>query len=557
MPGFNVKALVKSPKRARFDFSHPNYCTCRIGQLTPTLTEFIIPDDEVSMSMEQLVRLAPMPVPTMTELKIRHDFFFVPLRLLYNESDYDNFLNYPSSARLVDKCNLVYTEVCQQRSNFDSPLSGEDPIAIPGSLFDYLGYPVASDLNVNESATFLSALSAFIAEPDGEETFSDLQTLICTDASLKSLPNLVWELPFCYHFIWRDWYRFTGIETPSTGADSTDWEHLSYFNNHILSYFLHYEDGFSVALGTIDTDDWHDFGMDLYVPYHFYTYQLFSFRFAHLAKDGFTSARFGTKPTVLIPIGANGTIPKLREASAWQRVVDAFSIAGTRTIDKIRTIFNVTPTGFADDRVQFLARYQNYIKIGEVITTATTTEAQTGDYAGRGFALDGKYIFKRRFTEYGWLMCITSVMPNVTYTGISRQLMDASLLDTPIPQLAEVGDQSVYGREINFEFAGSSDDDSTSSNQVIGNQFRYYAYKWHPGEVHGSFRMNTMAPWVPTQADPSEWNIIEWTKCFPSHWNKLFNDTSDEYVWGDRFYMKLDFNYYITRCLPKYVNYHL
>lgn len=41
------------------------------------------------------------------------------------------------------------------------------------------------------------------------------------------------------------------------------------------------------------------------------------------------------------------------------------------------------------ERAQFLARYLSYIKVGEVITTATTQEANTGDYAGRGMLVDG------------------------------------------------------------------------------------------------------------------------------------------------------------------------
>ena len=47
------------------------------------------------------------------------------------------------------------------------------------------------------------------------------------------------------------------------------------------------------------------------------------------------------------------------------------------------------------------------------------------------------------FTEHGWLMCISSIIPDLHYYGFNRQLWDVNMLDTPIPQFAQVGDQSV------------------------------------------------------------------------------------------------------------------
>lgn len=107
----------------------------------------------------------------------------------------------------------------------------------------------------------------------------------------------------------------------------------------------------------------------------------------------FTSVRYGSKPVVLIPTGSSGTIPNLREASAVQKFIDIISVAGQRYWDKVPALYDVIPEGMKDERVKFLARYQSFIKVGEVITTATTSQAETGDYAGRGLLVDGKYLF--------------------------------------------------------------------------------------------------------------------------------------------------------------------
>lgn len=551
-----AQALVKSPKRSRQDLSKDAFVGMRTGVATPTYNTFIIPSDEVSVSMDQVCRLAPMPVPTFVDLKVRHDWFFVPLRLLYSDKVYQRLFNADSGrSNILLRASFNMNEFAAN-INYEGSQTGpkESVLPIPGTIWDYLGYPVVSDDNISPitDTGLRQRLLDYIDDPSDEDFFIALRNAYYTDGSVNELPRLLSEPIFCYHFIWRDWYRFTSFE-PSAGGSEP------YLDNGVLDYFSEANAGLENAGSTdtllnsleseflryvIDADDDTTYG-DL----------VFRLRYPHFRPDGFMSGRFGNKPTVLIPTGVNGTIPNLREASAWQRVIDIFSIAGTRLFDRIRAVFNVTPTGFADDRVQFLARYQSYIKIGEVITTATTEEAKTGEYSGRGILIDGKYLFKRRFSEYGWLMCISSVMPSIAYNGISRQLTDVSLMDTPIPQLAEVGDDSIREWEVQFTFAG--DPDSSFGPGIFAHQFRYYAYKWMPSTIHGSFRMSSMAPWVPTNPQNVALNLPKWSHAYPEAWNKIFNDTDNEEVFGDRYFFKLTFNVIANRPLPKYINYHL
>lgn len=549
-----TQALVKSPKRSRQDLSKDAYVGMRTGVATPTYNTFIIPSDEISASMDQVCRLAPMPVPTFVDLKVRHDWFFVPLRLLYSDKVYQLLFDSPRIPAAVSyRASFSFSEFLSQVES--EPLqsgSKESILPVPGSIWDYLGYPIVSDSNINSvtDTGLKDALLTYIDDPDDTSAFELLREKLASDGSLVSLPALLLEPVFAYHFIWRDWYRFTSFE-PVSGASEP------YLDNGVLDFF---DSGVIDDIGSTSdpvTDLDSNFLRYVVNPSNEYSFGdlLFRLRYPHFQPDGFMSGRFGNKPTVLIPTGAQGTIPNLREASAWQRVIDIFSIAGTRLFDRIRAVFNVTPTGFADDRVQFLARYQSYIKIGEVITTATTEEAKTGEYSGRGILIDGKYLFKRRFTEYGWLMCVSSVMPSIAYNGISRQLTDISLMDTPIPQLAEVGDDSIFDREVQFTFSGNPGE--SFGTGVFANQFRYYAYKWMPSTVHGSFRMESMSPWVPTNPQSVALNLPKWSHAYPESWNKIFNDTDNEEVFGDRYFFKLSFNVIVNRPLPKYINYHL
>lgn len=547
-------AFVKAPKMARFDFNHSNTLGMRAGCLTPTLSRFIVPGDEVSMSMEQIVRLAPMPVPTFVNLKVRHDFFFVPLRLLYGQEYLDKLFgadttlpraSVKSLLSLSNMTNLFTIE--DNAGNYVYTHRSAGTPMVPGCLLDYLRYPVPSDRNGGLNSTDLNDLA------NSPSTFG--QTFSGSPAPPKTLSleysgEVTVEPIFAYHFIWRDWYRFTGIQDNSIVEP--------YFNNGVLSGWLNSLNspildfdsvGWDVPATSIATGIG---GMASYINGVVRFADLGKFHYAHLKKDMFTSVRYGSKPTVLIPTGSNGTIPALREASAVQRFLDIISITGQRYFDKVKGLFGVEPVGPKDDRVEFLARYQQFIKVGEVITTASTSQADTGDYAGRGILIDGKYLFKRRFSEHGWLMCISSIVPDVAYNGLSRELTDILPLDTPLPSLAEVGDQTVFNKEVAFGFAYNS-----NNNASFGDQFRYYAYKSAPSEVHGFFLMDTARPWSPLFHNFSVNDPISDTKVLPSTWNFLFNDTSDEYIFGDRFFFNIDFYEKITRALPKYINYHL
>lgn len=552
-------ALIKAPKRSRFDFSHSNTFGMRIGALTPTLCHQIFPGDDVTLSMEQISRLAPMPVPTFVNLKVRHDFFFVPLRLLYGIETMDKLFGAQAGGVLrmaSDNLNQFYQiftpwNLADTIMSDVSELSYKPGYPLPGSLFDYLGYPVLTDRNGGLTPAMLED----IAENDMPGALDNLP--IGAGILAASTPPINWERLFAYHFIWRDWYRFTGIDNDNIVEP--------FLSNGILGSFLQAE---------VYEPDFHDF-IDQYNPLKpFYNGPVDGMTFgelgviknAHLVKDMFMSARYGNKPTVLIPTGSNGTIPALREASAIQRFIDILTITGQRYFDKVKGLFGVEPEGPKDDRVQFLARYQQFIKVGEVLTTATTSEAETGDYAGRGILIDGKYLFKRHFTEHGYLFCISSVIPDVAYSGLSREITDVNVFDSPIPTMAQVGDQTIYRRELRFTFDNSQ---GNINNASFGDQFRYYAYKSHPSEVHGFFLMSTARPWSPLIPSSVSWhdgqdlqqrtfmNVLDMSRVYPSSWNYIFNDTSDEFIFGDRFFFNVDFYEKITRALPKYINYHL
>lgn len=540
------KVLVKKPKRARFDFSHGNTLSMQFGKMTPTEMRFIVPGDDVSVSMEQIVRVAPLPVPTFVNMKVRHDWFFVPLSMMYNQQALDMlFSQQPTSYnRAAYKTLTAYISNLTgiDPSTYGNPGAKEPFVA--GSIHDYFNLPVFTDINMTQNGSLASAFNDFMASPT-----QAYYTALITDATVKgatdALPGPVIEPLMAYHYIWRDYYRFTGMDTTNVGISPDIW-----LENHFLtdSFLTNQITGDAFTGFGISSKMYHgpaNFSSYLGIPYNVY-----------LKKDMFTSGRYGTKPQVLIPTGTTGTIPNLRTASALQKFIDLVAVAGLRYWDKVKAIWNETPTGMKSERVQFLGRYMAYIKVGEVLTTANTNSGETGDYAGRGMLVDGRYIFKRHFTEHGWLMCISSIVPEMAYAGYDRQLTDINILDTPVPSFASIGDQSIIAREVRVNYTNQS----TLNNVSFGDQFRYYAYKADINRIHGDFLMKSFSPW--TAIVPADqymnMNARDFSWVDPIVWNKVFTSVGTRTpFFNGRFFIDLTFHEFITRNLPKYVSYAL
>ena len=82
--------LGKSTKKYPHKFKFKNYTTSSFGAVQPLFHQFMNNGDSLSLSSGQLVRLAPMPVPTLGDLKVINKFRFVEMNELYPY--YDAFL---------------------------------------------------------------------------------------------------------------------------------------------------------------------------------------------------------------------------------------------------------------------------------------------------------------------------------------------------------------------------------------------------------------------------------------------------------------------------------
>lgn len=80
MTGFKVGgiSLGKSTKKYLRNTDFDNNTTMDFGFCQPLFCQFLLPDSDISVSAKQLVRLAPMPVPSFARVSLVNKFVFVP-----------------------------------------------------------------------------------------------------------------------------------------------------------------------------------------------------------------------------------------------------------------------------------------------------------------------------------------------------------------------------------------------------------------------------------------------------------------------------------------------
>ena len=117
-------------KRNKFSLSNYKLMTFNMGELIPVNWYEVIPGDTVQARTKALVRLSPLEAPVMHPIRVRIHHFFIPNRLIWDnsggaETDFEAFITGGSDGTKTPTHPYV---------NFNASTVSE------GSLNDYLAY---------------------------------------------------------------------------------------------------------------------------------------------------------------------------------------------------------------------------------------------------------------------------------------------------------------------------------------------------------------------------------------------------------------------------------
>lgn len=476
-----MKINFNTLKRYHHRLSFDNNTTFGIGNCQPLFCKFLTPNSKVNINMSQIVRLAPMVVPSFARLKVSNKVCFVPISQIFPA--YDAFLSQtpingnhsytPSSLPCVTNQDLLlilcltYAKACFFNpdhsvnasfstswsaltnllgSRFTSISNGRKTLIFTGS-----GSPIPTTQLTWDSCDFL--IRATIGSQDacfvgfrlnsiGRQWFSLLRGLgysldSSDDTPLSILPLLAfakayfdlyqpkrfmsWHSTVYYKSIVQDYFNPTMVNVGSSSVCATSLPLLKDFAGEAhFPFFASVEDDFVSAC--------QDKPINSSYP-------------------DILSADDTIQPTGLnLPSQVDDNITADSQFllhKLWNFVTKS-SVVG----QSVRDWFKVhLGTGVQDDMFDvspLVKDFDNILTINQVVSTAQTVNGTSGDnlgaLAGVGY---GNTQVKCDFDtnqHFGFLLCISSIIPLSRLScGNQPELCATTLYQQPLPDFDGVG----------------------------------------------------------------------------------------------------------------------
>lgn len=189
-----------------------------------------------------------------------------------------------------------------------------------------------------------------------------------------------------------------------------------------------------------------------YVPDNYllqYYNSLFCIRKCWYPKDYFNTASGSTDLVQGQNIGT--TVLDLRKANAIQRLLEKRAlVGGNRIYDFIAQHWNFFPDNIELDRPLHLGSDTDYVVIGEVLQTSESSDTSAqGSRSGTANAFSRGRGVLFNSPDYGILLCLSRIVPEIDYfSGIERKFYMTDSSTIPLPELAQIGFQSIYNQEL-------------------------------------------------------------------------------------------------------------
>lgn len=506
MASFLDKAKVNTAldSRTKFDLGCDHISTASWMQFTPVFNKELVPKEKIDVKMETFSRMLPLNYPTFGRANIHNTAFFVPYRVVF--PGWNDFITDSVHIDSVQSVGGILNSVPRIGNDYlvevlftNSAFSGKYSTVVTGS--NPVDYEVYSS---NAGGTVGYKLTN-----KGRQVVKILYSLGYNFIPSDNVLEYYSALPLlCAMRIYIDWYY------PQAYSNTQVYQSLM-----SLVKYDNSSSQFDLDRGQIDL-------------------LLDSIAFVNYDSDYFVSAwdnptapntgNFSNVNIVDLPNGytANGRVQEVSASTVGngtptvssvaaptnvgsarpvltQYLVDSLKkltdymkrhqLVGSKAIDRYLARFGVQLSDDKIDRSYQIGRQMVQIQIGDVMSTADSTGAVLGDYAGKGLAYgDGHFDFET--DEYGQFIIISSIVPAIGYyQGIDRNVKHITKLDFWTPEFDNLGTQPITADELYITKDASNTGLITNlSSQIFGWIPRYAEYKVARDRVTGDFRYDSM-----------------------------------------------------------------
>lgn len=546
MSGFKIGgiSLGKSSKKYLRNTDFDNNTTMDFGFCQPLFCQFLLPDSNISVSAKQLVRLAPMPVPSFARVSLVNKFVFVPWSDLcgyyeamlsnmpYNGSVVPTQLPYVYNAYL-SKClldsslgsvatfyekdttvpspitykmctamdSLTYAEslATQWESELSEHACNKSFSFTPAQFKDTAVSPNSADYLVNFVAGEKHVIAAFRYSTRVKHLRSVFiglgYSLALQDWSkVNALPI------FAFYKAWFDTFA------PKRTVAWTDTDVFKFLKYVSDSYFINLgndEDNMAVVFKALS--DCYYVSNDDFVSVHRSTLENVSLnKFPFITELGVSTSTPNFTPSQQ-PYSYSTNALSLISFDVVKRLtrfVNKDSIIGQKMSTWVRNHFGAQVANSLYQDVYHVKTDILPLQINDVFSTADTADASSqsgerlGSYAGKGIGF-GDTGCRFHSDRHGYLLCISAIVPKSGYfQGNDTSLYGLDRFTLPSADFDALGmEVTPFGfiaGDIGFTDMTASTDQKLDYSSGFGFVPRFSGYKFKKNIVNGDMSRRSL-----------------------------------------------------------------
>lgn len=491
----------KLVRRNFFNLTYDKKMTASFGKMYVVCCDEMIPGDKWKIGVQAVIRAQPLNSPVYANIDVKFEYWFVPYRLLWNESMYS-------------KTQYTNNQWVNSGSWTDF-ITGGQPNSVTGKLNDLVipRYVKSGNFtDVCKKDTIWDCLGLPILSSGGYSSLSSRNGLMQDPTNVgDSFYSMPIAFPwFAVNLTWNEFYRDENLQSERLWFDNTI-PHRSWKKDYFTSALLWQQKGIAPALplygiapvsfageneslsgrlvfkGKGDTSST---GASI-VSSGSSTLIQASSSSNDASVFGTTARRNDVEQTAYADLSqvTSVDVSELRLSARVQRWLEVNSMCGSRYTEFLRGHFGISPRDEVLQRPQFIGGAKMPFLTNQVLQTSIgDSDSPTAMQRGTGICANGMRIGTYTAQEFGLVLGFMTIMPKPDYQqGINRQWLRRSRFDFPFPEFEKLSMQGIEEEELYFTASGNLTN-KTGDYEIFGFQGRYDELRHKPNLVTGDMR---------------------------------------------------------------------